>query len=463
MFESNTQNFKSKMAGFSLPGVLVGVALIGISATIISQTVINSRQTQKTAELKLSSNKFQQAALDAVTERVKEFVLEKCSGARWGGAGSEVEKAFSEFQLTTDAGEMTKLKFTKTPDLLSGNDEVKRRCREPVGPGTLGSGQFMRFCMEITPTGSPQIDYRLLELLIVPINLASDQAINCSEARGAAAGVKVTWQMFNQIDMAKVSGTGDNKTVLKESNKTVLKESGVFLVSAETESYNETCSITATRVGTSNQCNINVDGLGRRPPTLFKNGAVVTDFSWARGASANYDEFTATTTCETNQTILFRAQSAAGSDFCDATAVQPSLSYVTSTYKKYHNPDWVKCIFRLQFTVNGGTTWHTFSGNRHWSTRTVRTEIKPEMGFQEGQCNVLRPRLQWVPGGSLTCATYYPPNWANKGNAISYLGGGTYSVLIWDQYKGLDPGIFSNINITSYPYRIEGYGNGSCL
>jgi type II secretory pathway pseudopilin PulG len=44
MFGPNTQNIKSKMAGFSLPGVLVGVALIGISATIISQTVVNSRR-----------------------------------------------------------------------------------------------------------------------------------------------------------------------------------------------------------------------------------------------------------------------------------------------------------------------------------------------------------------------------------------------------------------------------------
>ena len=313
MFGSSTQKFQSKMAGFSLPGVLVGVALISISATIISQTVVNSRQTQKAAELKLSSNKFQQAALDAVTERVKEFVLEKCSGARWGGAGSEVEKAFSEFQLTTDAGEMTKLKFTKSPDLFSGNKDVKDRCREPVDSGTLGSGQFMRFCMEITPTGSPQIDYRLLELLIVPVNLASDQAITCSQARGAAAGIKVTWQMFNQMDNKKVSGSG--------SGKTVMKESGVFLVSMETESYSGSCKVDANRVGTTNQCKIDVSGLGRRPPTLFKNNVVMTGFNWVRSPSANNDAFTATAMCETNLVSNFRAQANDGSVFCDAQPV----------------------------------------------------------------------------------------------------------------------------------------------
>lgn len=166
--------------------------------------------------------------------------------------------------------------------------------------------------------------------------------------------------------------------------------------------------------------------------------------------------------CETNQTVTFRAQSASGSDFCNALPVQPSITYVISTYKAYHNPDWVKCIFKLQFKVNGGTTWHTFSGNRHWSTGTVQTEITPEMGFLPGQCNVLEPRLFWQSGGPLTCATYTPPNWANKGDDISYLGNSTYSVLIWDQHRGLDPGIFVNLKIPAYPFKIKGYGNGSC-
>jgi type II secretory pathway pseudopilin PulG len=319
-----------KTAGFSLPGVLVGVGLIGISATIISQIVINSRQTQKVAELKLSANKFQQAALDAVTERVKEFLLESCSGTRWGGTGLEVEKAFRELPITTESGVTTSLKFTNSATALDGHADVKTRCQNPVGPAVMGSGQYMSFCMEITPTGSRQIDYRLLELLIVPVNLASDQAIQCSQARGAAAGVKVTWQMFNQMDNGQVSGGA--------SGKTVLKESGVFLVSAEGESYRGTCGITASRVGTTNQCTVNVKGLGRRPPTLFKifgvNSVAVTGITWARGASADYDEFSATTTCETNQTTNFRAQSAAGGDFCDAIPVQPELNTCSLSNKR---------------------------------------------------------------------------------------------------------------------------------
>ncbi len=325
MSKSRCKSFNINEAGFSLPGVLVGVALMGISAAIISQTVSNSRRTQKAVELKLTSNKFQQAALDAVTERVKEFVLEDCFGARWGGSGLEVEKAFRELPLMTDSGVATNLKFTRSAQSLDGHSDVKSRCQSPVDPGVMGSGQYiMSFCMEITPTGSPQIDYRLLELLIVPVELASDQAKSCRDARGAAAGIKVTWQMYNQMDNKKVSGSG--------SGKTVLKESGVFLVSMETESYAGSCSVDAKRIGTSDKCSVNVSGLGRRPPKLFKNGAIVTGFIWERTASNVYDAFKAEVTCETNLVSNFRAQANDGSVFCDALPVPIGC---TSPYPGY--------------------------------------------------------------------------------------------------------------------------------
>jgi hypothetical protein len=83
----------------------------------------------------------------------------------------------------------------------------------------------MRFCMTINPTGNTNIDIHLLELLIVPVDLASDKAIRCSDTSGAAAGIKVTWQMYDQIVNSKVSSS--------DNNKTVLTESGTFLVSAE--------------------------------------------------------------------------------------------------------------------------------------------------------------------------------------------------------------------------------------
>ena len=332
MSKSRFKSSSTKAEGFSLPGVLVGVALMFISATIISQTVVNSRRTQKASELKLTSNKFQQAALDAVTERAREFVLESCNGERWGGSGSEVEKAFRELPLTTESGVSTSLKFTSSANSWEGLGDVRRRCENPVGPGVMGSGQYMSFCMRIetcengkcNPPGFPQIDYRLLELLIVPVDLASDQARSCSLARGSAAGIKVTWQMYNRMDNKTVNGSG--------SGNTVMKESGVFLVSMETESYSGTCKVDANRVGTTNQCKIDVSGLGRRPPTLLKNNVVMTGFNWVRSPSANNDAFTATTMCETNLESRFRAQSAEGTVYCDAPPVPIGC---TSPYPGY--------------------------------------------------------------------------------------------------------------------------------
>jgi hypothetical protein len=324
----NTKSWVLEVGGFSLPGVLVGVGLLGVSAVVISNTVVDARRSQQVADIKLSANKLQQAILDAVTGRVKEFMLYKCSGARWGGVGStEVEKAFSRIEIpigsASSDGAPPSLKFYNQ----AGDIPTSFNCSAPVGPAPMdesnaNSGQYLRFCMTVDPPGHPAVAQRLLELLVVPINLASDSAITCQDTRGPGAGVKVTWQMHNKINKDKVRGSGDGVSVLKES--------GTFLISAETESYSGTCNVTATRQGATNQCTVNVSGLGRRPPTLFKtvggNSVAVSGITWVRAASANNDSFTTPTLCETNQTTIFRAQSAAGSDVCDATPVAPSFS-----------------------------------------------------------------------------------------------------------------------------------------
>jgi type II secretory pathway pseudopilin PulG len=317
MFHNQIKH-KLGTSGFSLPGVLVGVALIGISATIISQTVINSRRTQKAAELKLTSNKFQQAAVDAVTERTKEFVLENCSGERWGGSGSDVEKAFRELPLMTDTGDVTRLRFTNSAASLDGHADVKSRCQNSIGPGVMGSGQYISFCMQIETCkdgicrapGHPQIDYRLLELLIVPVNLASDQAIKCSEARGAAAGVKITWQMYTQMDDKKVSGSG--------SGKTVMKESGVFLTSSADDPDSK-CKITVDRQKDvfgeyTDQCLVSVSDL-LRPPKLFRDSVAVVPLNWVRSAGV----YSFTTLCKSDAPTQYVAQSYSGTATCEFT------------------------------------------------------------------------------------------------------------------------------------------------
>jgi len=307
-------------SGFSLPGVMVGVGLLGITAVVMSNTVVESRRAQKMADLKLSSNKIQQAVLDAVTGRIKEFVLADCLGARWSNTGAtEVEKAFASVPLSSDAG-VTTLNLTKTAGIVSGTTVD---CSNPVGPAALNSGHYMKFCMEmILPAGST-IERRLLELLIVPVDLATDEAITCQNARGPSAGMKVTWQMNSQVDMSKVDRSPDRKFVMKES--------GVYLISAETEPYAGTCDVNAQRVGITNQCAITVKGLGMRPPTLSKRSGTnvgftaISNFTWSRPSAATPDTFTGTTTCESNLTHTFRAVSAVGTDTCDSPMVSSSL------------------------------------------------------------------------------------------------------------------------------------------
>jgi len=318
--------------GFSLPGVLVGVGLLGISSVIISNTVVDVRRSQQRADIKLSSNKLQQAVLDAVTGRIKEFMLDNCSGTRWGGTGStEVEKAFSRIDIplsgTSSGGASPALSFYKEAGGTPTSIPTSFECSEPAGPALMNSsdpnsGQYLRFCMNIDPTGHSSVSQRLLELLVVPIDLASDSAITCAKARGAAAGVKVTWQMHNKINNDKVKASG--------SGVQVLKESGTFLISAETAAYSGTCNITATRQDITEQCTVNVSGLGRRPPTLIKNGAVAAGITWLRAPSANNDAFTTTAICETNQPTNFVAQSADGGSPCPAAPVQPTYTLTTS-------------------------------------------------------------------------------------------------------------------------------------
>ncbi len=146
---------------------------------------------------------------------------------------------------------------------------------------------------------------------------------------------------------------------------------------------------------------------------------------------------------------------------CGVANLNPA--YVTSYYIKPNANDWVKCPFQMQFKVNGGANWYTFSGNRHWSTATVNIPITPGMGFHDG-CNVLTPRMFYFRHSTPTCQTYHPPNWAGKGKILNYEGNGTYRIRIDDQYTGADPGISVKIKISpaDYKYRIAGYGNGSC-
>jgi hypothetical protein len=238
--------------------------------------------------------------------------------------------------------------------------------------------------MEIKPTaatsklkyGFSEMDYRLLEVLVVPVELATDKAITCAQARGAATGFKVAWQIFNVLNNSRINSADT-------SNKTVTRESGVFLASSETESYASTCNVTASRIGSTDQCKINVSGLGIQPPTLFNkvngNRFIVTGFDWDRDVADPY-KFSATVPCDGDLPSEFRVQSAEGSDFCDAAIVPDLLPPTcTLTVNRITSSNWCTIassglgrstpVLKKDLVVLGGLAWSR-SGYDTYSTRT---------------------------------------------------------------------------------------------
>jgi len=357
--------------GFSLPSVMVGVGLLGVSAMVISQTIVNARRSQKMVDVKISTNKSQQAILDALTERVKEFVVEEsCSGARWSGSGSTaVEKAFNQINVGEAGLTMNIISAnTQIPAPLNTDANLKpsgsssNRCNAPAGPVALGSGQAMNFCMQIAPNASP-ISYRLLDVLAVPVNLASDQPSTCANTRGSAAGIKVTWQIFTVVDNSKIGST--------YTTKFVNREGGTFLISAETQSFTASCSATDGRIGDTDQCTVTVSGLGRRAPILFNNGIAVTGINWTRDAN-QYDKYTVKTFCALGVTTTFRVQSYTGSDFCNAVAPIPPVTrplYLNSNRCVGGGPFYSNSVQNFRgCQINyrdDATIWH-YTNDRRW-------------------------------------------------------------------------------------------------
>jgi hypothetical protein len=294
--------------GFSLPGVLVGVALLSISATIISQTVINSKRAQKFAEAKLTSNKYQQALLDAITKRARDFMYDNCSGARWVGSGiTDVEKAFAKLDIVSDGAYGLQAVFTKSTGL-------NPRCNDPQ-VANIGSGKSFHFCLQIKATAAPttadakkyqfaQMDDRVMELLVVPVNLATDQAIQCDEVRGAGAGLKIVWQIFNQFKNSRVAA--------RNTGTTITKESGVILVSAESEESSETCTLSINRIGNSERCNLAVSGF-RRMPKIYRDGVEIPGAgTWSNTVAGSVSTFSGIVYCSAARDAIFAAQGVSG-------------------------------------------------------------------------------------------------------------------------------------------------------
>lgn len=365
-----TSTKQTSVAGFSLVSVLVGVGLVGVSAVVISETVVSSRRAQQLVDAKLTANKYRQAAIEGITERVREFIMEDCKGDRWGTTGqTEIEKAFKEIQLTADNSVGIKLSFTTTPPSDLGVD-----CT-PQGPTTSDPDNPMVFCMKIdvsTPTSvtnarkyaASNMDYRLLYLLINPVLVSTDQTLSCEDARGRSAAIKIAWQNFNVFQVR----TGQS------TSRTVSKESGLELVSADADPIG-TCSITPSRVGVTDQCDVAISGVGRRPPKLTVNSTELSTLTWTKSA----DTFSTRVTCPTAIESTFNAQSPSGGISCSGsvpdalpkactlsvTRVTGDQCRIVSTGLGAANP-----VLRRNNAIVSGLTWSNSTLDTYQTTTT---------------------------------------------------------------------------------------------
>jgi len=245
-------------SGFSLAGLMVAVGLISVTSYAVLKGISNNGKIQAKVEAKVTANKFQDALIAAVADRAREFFRDDCSGARWGTVGTpEVAKAFSTLKIDGPDGQTGSLSFIKagsTPANMETFAKDVIRCKKPVGPATLGGGQYAYFCLQFNrdPNDPPSnknsfwsMDGAIAEITLLPIDLAADTPILCKDVKGARAGVKVQWRTYGVLN--------NNRIASEDKTQSGFRSSGIFLISgAGTEDLvTPTCSTAATRSTTT--------------------------------------------------------------------------------------------------------------------------------------------------------------------------------------------------------------------
>lgn len=200
--------------GFSLPAVIMAAAILLISAVGISKAFIFSKQNQNDVAIRQSANKFQNAMRNTLAKRIRNFVLDGCSGNKYKTTGGSttppLQLAFANLMLSSDNGGSASMSYTTTPisNVSSYNDAINR-CKTPQNMGTIGSGQFSYFCMKLAAdsaykakktTGKSSfwlLNDAFMEVMFSPVDLSTDQSIRCNQVSDSGAqGVKVFYTIY---------------------------------------------------------------------------------------------------------------------------------------------------------------------------------------------------------------------------------------------------------------------------
>lgn len=238
-------SFKDSRSGFSFLGLLISLAIIGITTIGISRGLIFNKQTQRETAIRQSANKFQDSLRSEIAKTARNFVLDDCSGARYGsnatsgGSSSPLSAAFKSFILNGGQSLGTaQVSFTRSPVALANDHkDAARRCGAPVNKGKISGGEYAYFCMKIhadqpyktSKTVSNQsfwkLDNSFMEVMLIPVDLPSDKPIMCADFHdGGAHGIKVLYSIYfaNKVDVRR-----------KESPYMGKRMNGVFYVTGE--------------------------------------------------------------------------------------------------------------------------------------------------------------------------------------------------------------------------------------
>ena len=229
--------------GASLTAILISLAIFSISAVGITSALTHTAKTQNDVAIKTGAGKFQDVLRSELAKTIRNFMIDDCTGARFGNTTNPLSQAFGNLTISNlDGGGTASLSYTTNPVALAeGHKAAASRCRTPrkglANSAQIGSGEYSYFCMKFNANTSylsqgnlsAQSFWKLpetfMEVLIIPVQLQSDTPILCQNVDSAAQGAKVIYSIYYAN---KVAGSSKNSVLYSGQ-----RIDGLFYVSGE--------------------------------------------------------------------------------------------------------------------------------------------------------------------------------------------------------------------------------------
>lgn len=262
--------------GESLPGILMAVAISAVAAAGVISSISNVFQANKSVQGSQSMNKFQDSIRGSVSNLIRYFAMAGCyqtacdptygddtryqsictsmGGANANGnnppktAAQKYDAVFTSSNLplpvlNASLSFVTGVVLPSSP-FISAEDksmgQAAARCDTPVMAGTVGAGEYYRFCLKTNTSAGTQLSKdsfwysntgnvrvgstrnEFIEIMAIPVSLPSDTPIKCQDfTKSKQNGFKV---LYTQYRYRKVDPN-------KDSSSDVRQQSGVFYVS----------------------------------------------------------------------------------------------------------------------------------------------------------------------------------------------------------------------------------------